>query len=285
MEYHYLYQIISLVPDENGVCKIYSGVRTSKVEPEIDDYFGSGRRVKAAVKKHGRDKFIKIIVAKFDTRLEADIYETQWLEKLFYKFYGGDWRKFGKHHYNLKLNVRGREGYAVSDETRKIKSEQTRSLYASGWKNGTYGVPVPDERRARISETLKGKMIGEKNPFYGKLHTAETRLKQSEVKKGQMVGEQHPMFGRAGKMAPNFKGIVVGVNISTKKVIIFDGEKSMKARNFGQSSVSLCLSGKYKHHKNFTFTRTTDEEYLRQLLEEDNFFDEQSKTIVQNFLQ
>ena len=173
----------------------------------------------------------------------------------------------------------------MSDETRRIKSEKTSSLYASGWKNGTYGVRVPDERRERISETLKGKMAGEKNPFYGRLHTAETRLKQSEVKKGQMVGEKHPMFGRVGKMATNFKGIVVGVNISTKKTIIFDGEKSMKERNFSQSSVSLCLSGKYKQHKNFTFTRTTDEEFLRQLLEEDNFFDEQSKSIIQNFLQ
>lgn len=118
MEYHYLYQIVSLVPDENGVCKIYSGVRTSEVEPEIDEYFGTGKWILAAVKKHGRDKFIKTIVATFSTRKEAYDCETQWLEKLFTKFYGSDWTKFNRHHYNLRLNEGCRDGGFCSDETR-----------------------------------------------------------------------------------------------------------------------------------------------------------------------
>lgn len=238
MEYHYLYQIVSLVPDENGVCKIYSGVRSSEVEPEIDEYFGSGEWITRAVKKHGRDKFIKTIVAKFDTRLEADICETEWLDKLFYTFYGGCWEKFNRHHYNLKLNVRGREGYATSDITRQKQSE---------------------------------KNSGVENPNYGKF------------------GELHPAHGMghliAGAKHPQFKGLTIGSNMTTGQTIVFDCNSSIKERGFKDSNISNCVRGSRKSHKNFTFTRSTDENYLRQLLTEDNFFDEQSKTIIQNFLQ
>jgi hypothetical protein len=42
------------------------------------------------------------------------------------------------------------------------------------------GGTVPKEMRLRISNTLKGKMVGEKNPFYGKKHTEETKRKISK---------------------------------------------------------------------------------------------------------
>ena len=38
---HYVYQIISLIPNEEVVCRIYSGLRSCECEPEEDDYMGS----------------------------------------------------------------------------------------------------------------------------------------------------------------------------------------------------------------------------------------------------
>lgn len=290
--YHYLYQIISLVPDENGVCKIYSGVRSSEVEPEIDDYFGSGRRLKAAVKKHGREKFIKTIVAKFDTREEAYACETQWLDKLFTKFYGSSWAKFNRHHYNLRLNENSRDsGYSSEDTRRKISearlgtkaSEETRTKLREqrggelnpmfglkGEAHPKFGIKMTDEQR----EAHSIRVSGELNPMFGKVGTMTGR-----------VGEDHPAFGRTGIKNPLFEGLSVGTNRTTGQIIVFDGSKSMNARKFDSGHVSKVVLGKTPHHKNFTFIRTTDEDHLRQLLAEDNFFDEQSKTILQNFLQ
>lgn len=245
MEYHYLYQIVSLVPDENGVCKIYSGIRKSRKPPEQDKYFGSGNRLKNAVETHGRDKFIKTIVATFTTRKEAFDCETQWLDKLFYKFYGGCWEKFKKFHYNLRLNMDSRDGGSISDETRQRMSENHADF--SGEKHGMWGM---------------GHLVsGERSGVFGMGHLY------------------------TGVCNNNFKGFSVGINRTTSEVVVFDGNKTMKERGFNSAHVVACIGEKRPHHKNFTFTRTTDENYLRQLLAEDNFFDEQSKTIIQNFLQ
>lgn len=92
---HYVYQIISLTPNEEGVLRVYSGLRSCECEPEDDEYMGSGVAIKSAIEKYGRDKFMKLIVAKFDTREEAHACETNFLDKLF-KFYGSDWKKFNK---------------------------------------------------------------------------------------------------------------------------------------------------------------------------------------------
>lgn len=87
-----------------------------------------------------------------------------------------------------------------------------------------------------------------------------------------------------GKLHQRFRGLAVGTNRTTGQIIVFDGKTSMEARGFNQSAISRCIL-RGEHHKNFTFTRTTDEDYLRQLLAEDNFHDEQSKTAIQNFIQ
>lgn len=98
------------------------------------------------------------------------------------------------------------------------------------------------------------------------------------------MGELHPMHGRTGENCQNFKGITVGTNRTTGKTIAFDGEKSINGRGFDTGNISACINGRKKSHKNFTFTRTTDEDYLRQLLAADNFHDEESKLILKQFL-
>lgn len=46
------------------------------------------------------------------------------------------------------------------------------------------GSVISQETKKKLSESMKGKMVGEKNPFYGKTHTEETRKKLSESNKG-----------------------------------------------------------------------------------------------------
>ena len=58
----------------------------------------------------------------------------------------------------------------------------------------------------------------------------------------------------------------------------------MKERGFHQSAISNVISGKLPHHKNFTFTRTKDPDVRQSLLDQNNFFDEESKIILEEFL-
>lgn len=98
------------------------------------------------------------------------------------------------------------------------------------------------------------------------------------------TGELHPLYGETGEKCSNFQGHAVGTNRTTGKTVVFDGNKSMKERGFNASHISACILGNRASHKNFTFIRTTDEDYLRQLLAADNFHDEESKLILQQFL-
>ncbi len=294
MNYHYLYQIVCLIPDENGVCKIYSGVRSSKVEPEIDNYFGSGLWIRNAVKKHGRENFMKIIVAKFNTREEADVCETLWLDKLFGEFYNSDWKKFNKHHYNLKMNIKGREGYSTSDATREKQSRVRAGKY-SGEHHPMFGKKHTAEAKQKMSSAKIGKYVGENNPSYGVPKTETQKEKQREAMKGKLSGEKNPNYGKAmseeqksqirkTKTGVVFKGLTVGKSIKTGKLVVCNGEHSLKSKGFDSGSVSHCISGRYAHHKQFTFTRATDVAFLRQLLAEDNFHDENSRDVIMEYL-
>ena len=59
-------------------------------------------------------------------------------------------------------------------------------------------IPMTEEQKKKISESMKGKMSGEKNPMYGKQRTEEWKKRHSEVMKGKMSGEKNPMYGKEG---------------------------------------------------------------------------------------
>lgn len=63
--YYYVYKITNTV---NG--KFYIGKRRHK-DPYNDPYMGSGKQIQAAIKKYGKDKFIKEIIQVFNTNEEA----------------------------------------------------------------------------------------------------------------------------------------------------------------------------------------------------------------------
>ena len=64
---HYLYKIVSR---ETG--KWYVGIRQSKCWPAADDYWGSGRYIKAAIKKHGQEAFTRKVLVIVQNREESN---------------------------------------------------------------------------------------------------------------------------------------------------------------------------------------------------------------------
>ena len=132
---HFLYKITNQI---NG--KIYIGAHSGS---EDDQYFGSGKLLLAALKKHGRKNFIKEILQSFDDResmflREAEIVNQEFIDRpdVYNLVLGGSGgsiiqnRKpfIGKHTAETKqkisLSLRGNE---VSDETRKKLSENNWS--------------------------------------------------------------------------------------------------------------------------------------------------------------
>jgi hypothetical protein len=77
MEKHYVYKIINL---KNN--KIYIGVRTHP-NPEIDEYMGSGTCIQSVIKIEGIEFFKKEIIKTFNTREEAENYESSLLTEEF----------------------------------------------------------------------------------------------------------------------------------------------------------------------------------------------------------
>lgn len=95
----------------------------------------------------------------------------------------------------------------------------------------------------------------------------------SEKTKKKMSGENHH----------NFKGFAIGRN-NNNQIIVFSGEKDMNSRGFKSNRISKVILGQRKHYKKFTFTRSTDPIFLQQLLNEDNFFDDVSRSRIEEFL-
>lgn len=241
-KHNYVYTIVRQTPNEQGVRKGYIGVHCTD---DLDDgYFGSGRYLKRAVNKYGREDFVKTIVADFETEEEAVAYETELLHRM-HRLSGG-WELFSERFYNLRMND-NRGKVSMSESTRKKIGEAN-----SGVKNPMFG------------------KTGEKHNRFGKAHSEESRKK---------IGES-----KSGEKSKNFKGFTIGNSLENGKNIIFNGNNSMKSRGFDHGTISKAISGKLQHYKKFTFTRTKDPEILQSLLDKNNFIDEESKTIIENFL-
>ena len=77
MKKHYVYKITNL---KNN--KIYIGVRTHP-SPDLDDYMGSGTCIQNVIKIEGIKYFKKEIIYKFNTRKEAEDFESKLLTEEF----------------------------------------------------------------------------------------------------------------------------------------------------------------------------------------------------------
>lgn len=182
-----IYKTTNLI---NG--KIYVGQDTKNNV----NYLGSGKLLKYALKKYGKDNFIKEILEYCKNIDELNEREKYWITEL-----NSINKEIG---YNISFG--GQSGWMLglkhTDET-KANYSITRKGVLIGEKNGMYGKKHSDESKKRMSKPKFGqdngmygkkhseetkkkmsdKLIGESNPFYCKKHSDETKQKMSEVAK------------------------------------------------------------------------------------------------------
>lgn len=147
-------------------------------------------------------------------------------------------------------------GKKSSEKQKAILSEKFKGKKRpdlSGSNNVNFG-----KKKPLHSLKLKGRKYpersqrfkGDKNPNYGKKHTEEARKKISEKLKGRLVGEKNPMWGvkrdSVGELNKKLKGKKI---LDTKTAIIYNSikEASMQC-NIPLSTLKGKLHGKYKNN-------------------------------------
>lgn len=199
-----IYKTTNLI---NG--KIYIGQDT-KNNPK---YLGSGKILKHAMKKYGKDKFIKEIIETCENIDKLNEREKYWITELnstnkeigYNVTFGGQsgWMLGLKHTEDTKLN------YSISRKGKLISE-----------KNGMYGKKHTDESKKKMSNPK----FGQDNGMYGKKHSEETKKKMSEIAKKR-------------KRSPTSKKVVVGdliFNSASEAALYFNisvGAASYRCRN------------------------------------------------------
>jgi group I intron endonuclease len=158
-KHNYFYKITNLI---NG--KYYYGIRSTNKDLEKDKYFGSGNKIKNAIKKYGIENFKKEIIADYPTRKEVSNHERQVVTMELV---------LDKNCYNLIIGG--------DDKT-----------YFTGENNPFYSKNHTEETKQKLRELNSG----EKNKFYGKRHSKETKKHLSDIRKGKYLGKNSPNYGR-----------------------------------------------------------------------------------------
>lgn len=163
---HYVYEITNLV---NG--KKYIGKRSCKCPIEEDKYIGSGKLLKKAIDKYGKENFKKDILQICKSEKQAYDREKYFINK----FNATDNREY----YNIRD---GGQGFSSEDAKRLWKDENFRIKLSNR--------VISEETRIKISNSLRANpnaSIGMK----GKKHTDEARNKISEALKGKEKTDEH----------------------------------------------------------------------------------------------
>ena len=155
--YHLIYIVVNKINN-----KIYIGKHTTK--NPYDNYMGSGKSLKAAIKKYGSENFEKTILYCFDSENEAYLKESEIVTAEFVK---------REDTYNL---VTGGEGFSTGENNpffNKKHSEESRLKMSlnhadfSGEKHPQYGKKRSNKTKQLISKN-HADVSGKNNPFYGK---------------------------------------------------------------------------------------------------------------------
>ena len=151
--YHLIYMIVNKINN-----KIYIGKHTTK--NPYDDYMGSGKTLKAAIKKYGLENFEKTILYCFDSENEAYLKESEIVTVEFVK---------REDTYNLTV---GGEGFSTGEN----HPNYGKPAY-------NRGIPMSNEQKKKLSEN-HWDCSGTKHPMYGKRHSKESIEKMRQSHKG-----------------------------------------------------------------------------------------------------
>jgi group I intron endonuclease len=139
------------------------------------NYYGSGKRLKLAIKKYGIENFKKEVLEVCDTLELLNEREKFWIKELNAISEG----------YNISLGGDG--GDTISNNPRR--DEISKKISESN-KGKFIGKTNSKETREKISNALKGRFAGDKNPNYGKNHTDEAKDKIRKKALGRVVSDE-----------------------------------------------------------------------------------------------
>jgi len=166
---HYIYKTTNLI---NG--KYYIGMRSNE-DPWNDLYLGSGKSLKEAIKKYGKDNFNKEILGFYDTREELAL-----IESLIVSEETVD----DPNSYNMTLGGIGKQIGCIVSETTKSKMRKPRSEIAKF----NMKKPKSDSAKKNMSLSRIGRKLSE-----------ETKNKISK----SLTGNKNHMYGKFGKNHPS----------------------------------------------------------------------------------
>lgn len=200
--YGIIYMTINKV---NG--KKYIGKHKCNSE-EYDGYLGSGKILKLAFKKYGKDNFYRETIA-----IANNLEELNRLEKKYIKQYNAiEDNAF----YNITSGGEGVDYETLPEETKQLIKEKAK-INSEGENNPMYGKHHSEETRRKIANnrnmasyktekfrnTISNIVSGENNPMYGKHHSEESKKAMSEHHKGLNCGENNGNYGNKGELATN----------------------------------------------------------------------------------
>lgn len=183
--FYYVYEITNLI---NG--HIYVGKRSSK-DPATDKYMGSGKLIKAAIKKHGRDSFKKIILGIFLSDVDAAFLESTIVTKEFlkrddvYNLHEGGFGGFAHLNDGSPEHIARtkRAGIKYGGGTKDWTEESFKKVRDTGKRNNSLGLTSGWKHTGEFRQMMSVKQSGDKNPNYGNVWCVEETAGNYENRK------------------------------------------------------------------------------------------------------
>lgn len=182
---NYLYKITNTVND-----KIYIGIH--KTEDINDGYMGSGKVIKAAIKKYGLENFSKEILEFFDTyeaalEREKEIVTDEFLLR--------------EDVYNLRRGGTGgfdyinREGLSIRNIDKNNTLERSKLANKRKDELSKMNSEWRTSYNKKMSISMKEFYKDKPGYFSGRKHSVETKQKQSNSHKGKTSGILNSQYG------------------------------------------------------------------------------------------
>lgn len=169
--------------------KIYVGMHRVQTDEIDNKYFGSGKVLRKAIEKYGKENFTCDIIEWCDSDEELSTREIYWIKQL-----NAMDKNIG---YNM--NEGGIGGWKIDVAG---KNNPMYGVHRYGEDNPNFGNKRSDSSKKKQSDSIaaSGGHYGKNNPMYGRKHSDEAKIKMSKIHKGQ----RSPMLGIKGEMNPNY---------------------------------------------------------------------------------